>query len=221
MRAGVLQHDLLLPLRRTARRWDRRSRSAGSPPVSIAANDLRGVLRRDVAHTLRSSVSTGDQRSGAAQSHAADGLDLDLVLHARFGDLHLQGVAHLVGCRRRGIRRRCRRRRGAGTWRARRARFRRSGGVPRWSLSRSLSRCAPACPAGPILPMTALSSTTAGASPQDPRQRAVSTRELAVGGGLARLDAVAARSPAEQGRRAFDVARGPGADHAGVFALAA
>ena len=72
---------------------------------------------------------------------------------------------------------------------------------------------------GAILPSTAESITAAGARPQEPRQRAVSTLNSPSGVVSPGLMPWLPLDRLQQERRALDVAGGPGADHAGVPAL--
>ena len=165
---------------------------AGSPlePVSrwrMISGASSGVT---LAYILPSDLH-GDQRPGAAQPHAADAFDEHLVLHAGFGDLLLQRLADLVAAGGEA----------AGgdadadvvlvLGAARRARLRRSGGVPQWSW---------------WMPFSMRASISCGADlahhgvVHDHRRResagAEAARgehgELAIGRGLAGLDAVGA-----------------------------
>ena len=95
--AGILQHDLLLALEKgDAGGTGLQAEAGGVCPGVHRPNDLRGVHRADVGeHSVLGFHR--DQRTGAAQPHAADALDEHLVLHARFDHFHFQRVAHQVG----------------------------------------------------------------------------------------------------------------------------
>src|SRR5262249_2890693 len=89
---GILQDDLLLPFEK--------GNIGAALMYSVAAgidavDDLGRLVGSDVGVHLALALY-GHQRARAAQSHASDALHQNLVLHARFHDFLLQGVAHLV-----------------------------------------------------------------------------------------------------------------------------
>ena len=186
-----------------------------------AADDVGRVVGRDVGDTsgLRSRRRPAGRRSTGPCSPRPSRA---LVLHARFGDFLLRA--------RRAPRPRPRTGSPAAmhtqTW-CGYLLLRLAFGLRRscWSSSvvmgACLSGCAPASRSGPILPSTAPSITTAGARPQEPRQRAVSSESSPSGVVSPGLMPCCAFDGRQQRRRALDVTRRAGAHHAGVFALAA
>src|ERR1019366_2289819 len=98
--AGVFQHDPLLTLEEGHVGGAGVQAAGGGVAASIEGpNDLRGVLRGDVGEHLVLGLHR-DQGTGAAQSHAADALDQDFVLHAGFGDFLFERVTHVIGAAR-------------------------------------------------------------------------------------------------------------------------
>ena len=125
-----------------------------------------------LAYSLAGSFH-GDQRPCAAQPHASHAFNQHLMIHACLGDFLFKRLANLIGARREApggdtdahVMRELLLRLTLGLRDL--AQFVDGHGrIPFWMRA--------SIPVGATLPSTALSTTAAGASPQEPRQRAVS-----------------------------------------------